>query len=92
MQQEINELGSTIIRDITMSSLRCFEAMELVEMGNGWKFLGSSDGMQHHATWMNEEKRQIVTFCEGDVITKIAPTEQIFYREAFIENEFCIYG
>ena len=89
MDIEITEFGSTITREVTGESLHCFQAMDL---GNGWKFLGSVDGMKHHATWMNPSTKQILTFCEGDLITKQAPDNPSFECEVITEMEFCING
>lgn len=89
MEIEKTEFGSTIKRELTNSSLRCFEAMDL---GNGWRFLGTADGMEFHATWMNPETNQLLTYCEGDLIIKQAPDNQSFECEVITEMEFCING
>lgn len=89
MDIEKTEFGSTIKREVTGESLGCFAAMDL---GNGWKFLGTSDGMEYHAIWMNPSTNQLVTYCEGDVITKQAPDDHAFNCEVISEMEFCING
>ncbi|WP_240224711.1 hypothetical protein [Rheinheimera hassiensis] len=74
--QELTQHGSVIERELSPYSLAGFEA----GLGNGWSFL-TSDQPNCHAVFVNEEKLSLVTYCEGDVITKRSPNEFVFSLE-----------
>lgn len=83
---EITPLGQRITRTNVCVSLNHFESHYI---NCDWSFLSSVDRMQHHATWINRQLHQLMTFCEGDVITIHCDSEQSFAAEQLREIQWC---
>lgn len=82
--QELSQNGSVITRELTPYSISGFEA----GLGDGWQYLASASPA--HAVYANKEQLSLVTYCEGDVITKKSPNEFVFNIEQAREIEFAL--
>lgn len=85
--QEITEFGSTIQRDLTHYSIAGFES----QLGSEWSYLASVD-RSHHSVYINRNKLQLITYCEGDITLKTAPDMLSFVKEQLAEVEFAKHG
>jgi hypothetical protein len=82
--QELSQNGSVITRELTPYSISGFEA----GLGDGWSYLASA--APAHAVYANKDQLSLVTYCEGDVITKTSPNEYVFILEQALEIEFAL--
>lgn len=63
--------------------------MNLCPYSKGWAQLDSRQDASYYGHWINAEKRQIVSYCEGDV-TKITfdnDDEMVAWVQSFKDNE-----
>lgn len=75
--QERTPAGALIKRKLTYLTLFQFEFL-LKRQTAGWQRLVNEEFL---SVWKHEEKRQFITYCEGDVIINDCPTPEIFAAE-----------
>ncbi len=86
---EVNERGNTIER--TWRSTERYEFdFELCIAQLGWEQYDTVQDAWYFGIWVNKEKREILTYAEGDITRVICPTEESYHAELASMAEF--YG
>jgi hypothetical protein len=85
----VNERGNTIERDWRHTDRYEFD-LELCKHSEGWVQYDTKEDAWYFGVWVHPEKREIVTYAEGDITRVICPTEESYHAELKHMAEF--YG
>ena len=88
-QPETNERGNTIERSWRSTERYEFD-FKLCTKANGWVQFDTSQDAWYFGVWVHPEKREIVTYAEGDITRVKCPTEESYHAELKSMAEF--YG
>ena len=86
---EVNKRGNTIERSWRSTERYEFD-FELCTSRNGWKQFDTQQDAWYFGVWVHPEKREILTYAEGDITRVICPTEESYHAELKSMTEF--YG
>ncbi len=89
MSQEINERGNIVERSFLDADRYLFD-FRLCSPQKGWKQYDTNQDAWYFGVWVHPERREILTYAEGDVISIKCPTIQSFQAELNVMAEF--YG
>jgi hypothetical protein len=86
---EVNERGNTVERSFRSTERYEFD-FKLCTREKGWKQFDTKQDAWYFGVWVHEEKREIITYAEGDITRVICPTEESYHAELKHMAEF--YG
>ena len=86
---ELNERGNTIARSFHSTERYLFD-FQLCSREKGWEQYDTSQDAWYFGVWVHPEKREIVTYAEGDITQVVCPTEESYHAELASMAEF--YG
>ena len=89
-EPEKNEWGNIVERPIARGEDRYAYDFEFCKSGDGWVQYDTSQDAWYFGIWVNPEKREIVTYAEGDESIVKCPTEESYHAELKSMAEF--YG
>jgi len=89
-EKEINERGNEIIRGSDFGGDRYRYDFKICTTEKGWRQFDTDQDAHYFGVWVNMEKRQTFTYCEGDTVLVICPTAESFAAELDSMHEF--YG
>lgn len=86
---EVNKRGNTIERSWRSTERYVFD-FELCHYKKGWLQYDTSHDAWYFGVWVHPEKREIITYAEGDITRVICLTEESYHAELKSMAEF--YG
>jgi len=89
-KKEINEHGNLVKRDFILNGDRYRFDFKYCSSKKGWKQYDTDHDAWYFGVWVHPEKKEIITYAEGDVIRVVCPTEKSFKAELKTMAEF--YG
>lgn len=90
MATKVNERGNTIERSSNLGGNRYEYDFGECSRANGWVQYDTSQDAWYFGVWVHPEKREILTYAEGDVDRVICATEKNYHAELKYMSEF--YG
>jgi len=78
---ETNERGNTIIRAFHFARERYHYDLDECKAAKGWKQYDTIQDAPYFGVWVHPERREIVTFAEGDETRVICPTAESYRAE-----------
>lgn len=87
--KEKNARGSELTR-WTRDGDRYYFDLVRCPLADGWEQYDTSEDAWYHGVWVHRAKREVVSFCEGDVVLTKAPDDATFTAELRALAEF--YG
>lgn len=88
MMNETNELGSTVERNFIVDGDRYRYDFDICSAKKGWQQYDTKQDAWYYGVWVHREKRQILSYVEGDETVVTSPTEEIFQAELKALNAF----
>lgn len=86
---EVNVRGNTIERSWQDTDRYKFD-FKLCTREKGWKQFDTTQDAWYFGVWVHPEKKEIITYAEGDITRVICPTEESYHAELKSMAEF--YG
>ena len=86
---EKNERGNIIERSWRLTNRYEFD-FKLCTSEEGWRQFDTNQDAWYFGVWVHPEKREIITYAEGDITRVICPTEESYHAELKSMAEF--YG
>ncbi len=86
---EVNERGNTIFRSFHSTERYYFDFKRCTQ-AKGWKQYDTSQDAWYFGVWVHPEKREIVSYAEGDISVVQCPTDESYHAELKSMAEF--YG
>jgi len=86
---EINERGAKVQRFFVGGDRYHFD-FEVCTAATGWAQYDTEQDASYFGVWVHRGRREIVTFCEGDLTRVICPTQAVFEAELAAMAEY--YG
>jgi len=90
MEISVNGRGNTITRSFLGDAERYLFDFNICSSEKGWKQYDTHQDAPYFGVWVHVEKRQVVTFCEGDLSVVDCPTIESFRAE--LEDAERVYG
>ena len=78
---EINARGARIEREFLMDAERYRFDLGECKRSDGWRQYDTVQDAPYFGVWVHPERRETVTFCEGDVTRVSCPTQAVFEAE-----------
>lgn len=76
---EATSTGCLLVRELTPQTLYQFENGLMKD--SRWSRLAVANGL--HGVWFNESDKELVTYCEGDIIWTTALNKEMYQAEIF---------
>jgi len=89
-EQEINKQGNLVKRDFIINGDRYRFDFNYCSPKKGWQQYDTHEDAWYFGVWVNQKKKEIITYAEGDIIRVICQTEKSFKAELKTMAEF--YG
>jgi len=89
-EPEINKRGNHIDRGFRYNIDRYYFDFKACHSSKGWEQYDTNQDASYFGIWINRDKRQILTYAEGDITLVTCPTVEGFIKEIKSMNEF--YG
>ena len=90
MSKEVNERGNTVLRSRRPNGSRYIYDFELCTPSDGWMQFDTDQDAWYFGVWVNPEKRETLTYAEGDVIRVQCPSVESYNAE--IKDMCNFYG
>jgi hypothetical protein len=78
---ETNAQGNTIERGFDFGGDRYKYDFEECSPARGWAQYDTDQDASYFGVWVHPETRRIFTYCEGDTIMVVCPTEESYHAE-----------
>jgi len=89
LPQTVNERGNTVVKEFAPADRYVYD-FKVCTSAKGWMQYDTDQDAHYFGTWVNKARRQILTYCEGDVICVTCPTVESFNAEIASMNAY--YG
>jgi hypothetical protein len=78
---EVNERGNVIERIFLFNADRYRFDLNDCRYDKGWVQFDTTQDAWYFGVWVNKDKRQIITYAEGDVTKVTCPTDESYNKE-----------
>lgn len=85
----VNERGNAVAREFAPADRYVYD-FKICTPAKGWEQYDTDQDAHYFGVWVNKARRQVFTYCEGDLVCVTCPTVESFNAEIAYMNAY--YG